>query len=158
MSAVTLDFLRLVQGAGWQIESASERAVIARCPTDGCGMRARLVPGGPIPDRLPPDHSGDIVIETAEQARRALEARRQSLCLSIRETEDVAGVTVDHLAKIEAEIRLNPQLTTLITIANTLGLDVVFRPMPLPPQVLRVLAETRSIERRRAKVFAKRRR
>lgn len=153
MTKITLDFLRQVQGARWQIESASQDAVIARCPQEGCGMRSRLRPGGHMPERGEPDYTGDVVVQSPEQARNVMIARRKDLCLTVREIEDLSGLTVDHVAKIEAEIRLNPQLDTLITLANTCGFDVVLRPMPLPTAVLRVLADTRNVEPRRVRRF-----
>lgn len=145
---VDIEFLKAVQRAGWHIVTADETRCVATCPEAGCGARVMLRPGQRIPQRAikpPNDHK----FTGFDDARRFLRDRRESLCLTIRELEETAGMSVDFLAKFERDdwdktgtIR-QPNVSTFAEWAQALGYELVLRPTSLPPIVLRAVADTR---------------
>jgi transcriptional regulator with XRE-family HTH domain len=146
------DFLKAVQRASWLIMAADEDHVIARCPRAGCTLTVKLRPGGVIPQtcKSEPDLA-ETVVRSFEDARLFLRARREDLCLSIRDIEEIAGVATDHLAKWEKDANLRiPNTGIFLEWAASLGYEVVLRPVALPPVALRAIIDTRPLLRRRA--------
>lgn len=144
---MTIDppFIKAVQKAGWLIKEVDADRVVGSCPHAGCGMSVDLKPGRAIPATCGHrSDAGERTIGSYTAARDALRWRRESLCLTIKEVEEVAGVTVDHLAKAEKD---DPDrvISTQIFIewAKSLGYDVVLRPTEIPPMTARYIADTR---------------
>lgn len=140
-------FYREVQDSGWHLERCGKSDVIGRCPAEGCGMRAQLKLGEPVP-QVDPDwrRSGlDRAIEDYEDAADILRYRREELGLRIHEVEDMVGVATDYFAKAEKRNPTKiPNTATFIAWANALGYDVVLRPNTgMARGVVRVVAETR---------------
>jgi len=129
-------FLREIQHSGWSIEQVGKRQVIARCPAEGCGMRALLSSGAPIP-KVDPDFSRsglDRPVESYDDFRRILRERRESLALTLHELEDMVGVATDYLAKAEKEDPFKmPNIQTGIDWAGAVGLAVVLMPTDREP-------------------------
>ncbi|MBT9385492.1 helix-turn-helix domain-containing protein [Pseudooceanicola sp. CBS1P-1] len=147
-------FLKLAQEQGWVIEAVEEGSCIVRCPEAGCGMRARIRSSGSVPPRINDRVQMDFRATTFDAARRFLRERREDLRLNIAEVEDAAGLTKDHLAKIERDDSDKvPNLETFVIWANTLGFDVVLRPAELPPVTMRMICDTRSLTGRRGRRF-----
>lgn len=42
-------FLKDAQAAGWAVQTVSDTAVIAKCPSAGCNLFAELKQGGVVP-------------------------------------------------------------------------------------------------------------
>jgi len=104
-----------------------------------------LRPGKSIPETcaIGPDLA-EVTVEHFETARVFLRDRREQLCLTIKELEEAAGITVDFMAKFEKDDPSKiPNTQTFIEWAQSLGYDVVLRPGKLPPNVLRLMADTR---------------
>ncbi len=147
-------FLKDIQSNGWVIEAVEEGSCIARCPSPGCGMRARIKSSGAVPPRLNDQVELDFNATSFNAARGFLRGRREELRLSIAEVEEAAGLTKDHLAKMERDDDLRiPNLETFITWANTLGFELVLRPAELPPVTMRMICDTRSLTARRGRRF-----
>ena len=149
-------FLNAVERAGWRITFADLESVNAMCPREGCTMSAKLQPGKRIPETCGPITSKHQVQMTGFfQARQVLLETRQMLCLSITETEDAAGLTDDHIAKVEKyEIDRVPNVDTFIYWANALGWKVMLVRGDLPPRTKRILADTRAKVRDRLQKYA----
>lgn len=145
-------YLKDVQRAGWVIEAVDTDACVARCPVQGCGMKVRLQNS----TRIPQCHTAsrraitDIPIASFEELRVAMRERREELALSIRDVEDVAGMTVDYLAKFEKDDPSKiPNAQTTLEWIQALGYEVIIRPAQIPPYGLRIIAETRDRARHR---------
>ena len=139
-------FLRDVQAAGWQIRAVDQDKVVAGCPRSGCTLNVNLRNGAKIPEtcREGPDLA-EVRVRTYDDARLFLRDRRESLSLTIREVEEVAGAAVDHLAKAEKDNPSKfPNAQLLIEWAASLGYDLVLRPAMLPGMALRYISDTRS--------------
>jgi len=142
-------FLREVQDAGWHIEQAGERQVVARCPAEGCGMRALLTSGAAVPE-VDPDwtrNGVDLPLAGYEDFRRAIRERREKLGLTLNEVEEVVGVANYYFAKAEKdEPSKIPNLATAIAWAQALGYEIVLRPGQINDRLaLRTLCESRSM-------------
>ncbi|QDP64865.1 MAG: hypothetical protein Unbinned5081contig1001_22 [Prokaryotic dsDNA virus sp.] len=140
-------FLKKVEEAGWTVEQSGERQVMARCPAAGCGMKALLTEGRPIP-QVDPDMSRqglDRAVKNYDDARRILRERREDLRLRIHEVEEAAGTCVDYIAKAEKEGPTKvPNFQLFLDWANSLGLEVVLRPTQIDNALpLRMIADTR---------------
>lgn len=138
-------FLRNVQKAGWQIMSADTISATVACPRAGCSLKVRLKDGAKIPQACiaAPDLS-EVTITTYNDARVFLHGRRVSLGLTIKELEEVAGVTVDHLAKAEkSNPSRHPNMEIMIEWATALGYEIVLRPAQMPSMALRYIADSR---------------
>jgi len=140
---VTPEFLRKVQGAGWIVEAIADDAAVCRCQRQGCGMRAKLKEGGPLPSTCGRSWDGaELIVTGYPELQRFLRDRRCILGLSQQAVEQAAGFTDSHLAKAEKD---NPfrrfTLENIDTWARTLGYEIVLRPIPLPPITLRILSE-----------------
>lgn len=146
-------FLTAVQLAGWTIASVEEDHVIGRCPNSGCGLVAKLSQDAHVPV-VDPTRRRPVLDKTVvdyDDLRTYLRARREDLCLSIRDVEEIAGLECDHLAKMEKDdpARL-PNLQMVLYWANAVGMDIVLRPMLMPPIALTAIADTRDkVEQRR---------
>lgn len=158
------EFLKDIQKGGWVIEQVREDGAIAKCPAAGCGMRALLQVGRNIPSVDPTSDRDrrDQVIDSFEAIRELLRLRRNELALTIRETEELAGMAVDHLAKIEKPYPSRmPNFQIVLELAQALGYEIILRPAPMSPFSLRTISETRSKletrKRRQAQFEAKRR-
>lgn len=143
------DFLKSVQRCGWQVQSADESGCIARCPTPGCGVRVALKSSSSIPKRAVEGWTIEKVVDSLDTGRRFLKERREDLCLTIAEVEEIAGMATDHLAKFEREnwatagtVR-SLNFETFKNLAEALGYRVVLVPGLLPPLALRIISETR---------------
>lgn len=138
-------FLRDVQAAGWQIKAADQSKVVAGCPRAGCALKILLRPDAPVPDTCKPGPDlAEVTVRTYEDARVFLRARREALNLTIKELEEVAGASVDHLAKAEKNNPSKlPNAQLLVEWAASLGYEVVLRPASLPPMALRYISDTR---------------
>lgn len=149
-------FLREVQKRGWLIEAVTEQSCVARCNSQSCSLRVALRPGGHIPAKLR-EGRPSVALGSFEDARIALKERRHILRLTISQTEHMAGIATDHLAKAEKE---NP--TRLINVdlfilwANSLGYDVVLQQADLPSVTLREIIDTRDVAERRGEYFNRR--
>lgn len=152
---VDTEFLRRVQNAGWHIETVTTEAVTAKCPSNGCALRAQLRPELTIPSCDTARDRKERVIGQYDDLRRILRSRREKLGLSIRDIEEIAGATGDHIAKAEKDDPSRiPNGQIMIEWANALGFDVVLRPKAITPYGLRVICETRSKLDARQKRFA----
>lgn len=143
--AIDPEFLRDVQRRGWLIMGADEARVLGACPRDGCSVKVSLSPERTVPETCKANPSlTDAVVESYDAARLFLRERRECLALTIREVEEIAGLTADHLAKVEIDDAARvPGIETFLVWAQALGIEVVLRPAKLPPYALRVLADTR---------------
>lgn len=144
-------FLRDVQDKGWWIEAVTQKTCLASCPVPGCGMMTQLRQGARVPPRAPGSDNTEVQVTDYEAVRVLLRERREQMGLSIREVEEDAGMAVDFLAKFERDtwnragtIRL-PNLATFIEWAQVLGFEVYIRKGPMPPKVLRTIAQTREV-------------
>jgi transcriptional regulator with XRE-family HTH domain len=143
---VESEFLKTVQKAGWQIERVSETDVTGKCPSIGCEMRAKLKPDAMVPQVASSCRSSpiDLPVEDFDGLRRLLRSRREALALTIREVEEIAGITVDYLAKFEKNDPSKiPNMQTALDWIQSLGYEVVIRPAEMTPYALRVICETR---------------
>lgn len=150
-------FLREVQAKGWHVEAATETAVIAKCPSVGCNLRAKLACNAHIPEVDPNKSRGilDRKVEKYDDIREILRARREGLALTIREIEEISGIAVDHLAKMEKDdFRKQPNAQTLIEWAQALGFELVLRPIDMPIYALRTICDTRDKLASRSKRFS----
>lgn len=137
-------FLRQVQTAGWQIAGATEDKVLAGCPTPGCPVKVTFAPGQQVRQACGQGQTSSVVVGSFDDARLFLRARRNALALAIRDVEDVAGISVDFLAKFEKDDPSKyPNAQTFLEWVQALGYEVVLRPAVLPLYALRVIAETR---------------
>jgi len=137
-------FLRQVQTAGWQIAGATETAIIAACPTDGCSVRVTFTAGQPVRFACKPSQNADCVVGSFDAGRNVMRKRRLELALTIKDVEDIAGIAVDFLAKFEKDNPSKiPNAQTFIEWAQALGYDVVLRRSTLPLYALRLIADTR---------------
>lgn len=153
--AIDPKFLRDVQRKGWLVLAVDEGAAVGLCPRHGCAVRLRMKPGNQIPEPCVRDAiPGEIAVDSFDHGRRALRAKRESLALTIRDTESCAGLADDHLAKVEMDdAQRVPNVDTFVLWANTLGYEVVLVPCALPPAILRILSETRDrLQMRRDKI------
>lgn len=145
------DFLRAVQKAQWLIRAAGEDYVMVACPRAGCNVTLNLFPGGFIPQtcKVGPDML-EKTVQSFEDVRLFLRARREDLALSIRDVEEAAGLETDHMAKFEKDNPTKiPNVTTFLEWVSALGYEVVLRPGPLPQIALRAIIETRPFLKRR---------
>lgn len=141
------EFLKEVQRQGWAIEQVKEDRIIAKCPAAGCAVRATLKLDRTVPavDPTTDRDRRDVVIDSFDALREVLRERRNDLALNIRETEEITGMAVDHLAKIEKpEPSRLPNFQIMLELAQALGYEMVLRPAPLPPFSVRVISDTRS--------------
>ena len=156
-------FLKAVENAGWSIESVDADSVVGKCPSVGCQLRAKLAHDKPVP-RVDPSCRRNVLdrkIESYDDVRELLRARREGLGLTIREVEEIAGAAVDHLAKAEKDDPSKlPNVQLLVEWLQALGLELVVRPGELPAYTRRVIVETRDkldARRRRFRLEAQRR-
>lgn len=150
-------FVKKVQTAGWHITSVTEDAVVGSCPSVGCGLKAKLEPGGIVPDVDPGCRRNrlDEPVEDYDDIRRALRGRREDLGLTIREVEEIGGISVDFLAKFEKDDpSKTPNAQTLIEWAQALGYEIVLRPGQLTPYAVRTLCDTRDKYEARTRRFS----
>lgn len=142
---VTPEFLREIERHGWAIKSVDQSGCLARCGTGGCGLTIKLEPGAPIPPRNVPSGPSQLILTDGyDDARRALKARRQDLCLSITEVEEGAGLGHDHLAKAErTDYTRAPNIELFYFWSAFLGYRVALLPTPVPPIAARIIAENR---------------
>lgn len=138
-------FIQLVQAKGWIIRGASKDHVLAACPRRGCGLKVQMVPGRKIPEACRDDAKLDEVeVRTFDDARLFLRERREDLAVTIRETEEVAGIAGDFLAKFEKDDPSKiPNAQTFIEWAQSLGYVVTLRPASLSAYMIQVIARTR---------------
>jgi hypothetical protein len=143
---ITEAFLRRIQEAGWLVERVEQDHVVAKCPADGCALRARLRPEQPISRRSAIVHGSDdhfAVVNSYDDLRVALRRRREDLALSQYEVDELGGFTSAHIAKAEKD---NPirymTLHNVIAWANTLGLELVLRPSPVPSIAMKQIVES----------------
>lgn len=143
------------------IVAASDEDMICRCPSRGCGLKARFKFGDNIPSCDPALNrdTSSIPIGSFSDLRKVLRSRREELRLSINDTEEIAGLSVDHIAKMEKDRpdRI-PNLDTIIHWANALGLEITLRPTEMTPFALRRLQETRHLAERRGRRISQLRR
>lgn len=154
------DDLKAVQRAGWAIVAADQEAVMVKCPSEGCGLSARLKPRGGVPQRDVPGHSLGKVVSCFEDVRDVMKNRRMDLGLTIAEVEHISGIASDHLAKFEkTEWYRQPSMDIVTAWTGALGVDMVLRPGELPPITMRWIADTRpKFEERRKRFEVERRR
>ena len=141
-----LEFLKTIQKRGWHILRARKDEVLVQCPARGCGLVNRIPVGGHVPEVDPQGERNrlDHPVHSFDDIREVLRARREDLGWSIRETEEVAGLSVDYLAKFEKDDPSKiPNAIVLVEWAQALGYEWVLRPAALPSLGLRMLADTR---------------
>lgn len=145
---ISRTFLDLVQRAGWHVERVEQDRVIAKCPADGCGLRVNLRPENAVPARsamVLKEADFYAQVGSYEDARVALRKRREELCLTQVELEEMAGFTFAHIAKAEKDDPIRHMtLANMAAWANSLGLEFVLRPMPIPPVALTQIVESRA--------------
>jgi transcriptional regulator with XRE-family HTH domain len=148
---VDTSFLRNVQNAGWIIQFVDDDKVLAKCPRAGCSLKAVLKDGDNVPETCAVGPSlTEITIGCYDDARKFLRQRRDDLVLSIKDVEEVAGMTVDMLAKVEKDNPSKiPNFIFVLEWAQSLGYDLVLRPGNLPNYALRTIAESRGQMKRR---------
>lgn len=145
--SIDAEFLRRVQRAGWSIRAVDQGSAVVACPRQGCGLTVRLLPTSRIPETCSrnPDYR-ETVVQSPDDARLALRARREALALSIEDVESIAGAADGHFLKAEKD---NPsraiRLSTFLEWAEAIGLEVVLREKELPPLALRLIASTRHL-------------
>lgn len=150
-------FLRDVQTAGWNISEVDDHNVLAKCPRFGCELKVLLNPAKPIPATRKTDADlAEIAVPSFNAALEFLMDRRNELGLNQAELEECIGLTKDHLAKVESEVRI-PNIMTFIEWAQGLGYGVYLRPIGLPPLTLSTIAQTRDKAKiRKAKALRQR--
>lgn len=153
---VDVKFLRDVQSAGWVIRAVDQGGVLAGCPRSGCALKVKLRQGARIPDTCRPGPDlAEVTVGVFDDARVFLRQRRNDLALNIKEVEEVAGITVDYLAKFEKDNPSKiPNAQTFIEWAQSLGYAVVLRPDRLPVYALRTITDTRAVAASRIKMQA----
>lgn len=153
-------WLERIQKAGWYLLRVSEKEVVASCPAHGCGMKAKLREGGPIPWVDPDGRRNRLDMEVASEdsGRKMLRFRREELGLAMDELEDLVGLTPGHVNKLEKD---NPDrgmsLQMFIDLSEALGFEVVVRPREMPLKTLSYLAGTRHLYEKRRRRFARER-
>lgn len=144
---MTIDpkFLNAVQSKGWLIKAVGEKHVLAGCPRHGCGLKVQMAPGKVIPEACKDDGKlEEAEVRTFDDARLFLRERREDLAMTIRETEEVAGIAGDFLAKFEKDDPSKiPNAQTFIEWAQALGYVVTLRPAKLSSYAIAVIAGTR---------------
>ena len=144
-------FLERIQDAGWGVEQVTENRCVGVCQREGCAVRIVINEGDDIPvckDR--PGSLQEHAVETMDDIRHTLMERRMRLGLIIAQVEEVAGMSDDHVAKMEAGSDLKrPQLETLLLWCQTLGMELVLRPGKVPRQTLEVMSGGMSQARRK---------
>lgn len=139
-------FLKDVQAKGWAVQAVTGDAVIAKCPSAGCLLHAKLEPGSPVPVVDPGCRRDPIdrQVSTYDEIREMLRERRETLLLTIREVEEIAGLEPDLLAKVERDgTKKIPNVQTLLDWSGSLGFEIVMRPIPLTAYAVRTIIETR---------------
>ena len=147
-------FVKDVQAAGWSIEAVTTDSVIAKCPSAGCNLYAELNQGGVVPTVDPGARRDpiDCQVATYDTIRKMLRHRRESLLLTIRELEEVAGLEPDLLAKVERDgTKKIPNVQTLLDWVGALGFELVLRAVPMTALALRTIVETRDKTAARSK-------
>jgi transcriptional regulator with XRE-family HTH domain len=155
---LTPEFMKDVQGAGWNIIAADVESVWVGCPRGGCNLRLRIKAGSSIPTvcRAKAPLPEIVVNSYLDDARPAMRDRRAELGLTIRDVEDISGIAPDHLAKMEKDDPSRiPNILTFVDQVKSLGYDLVLRPSEsgLPPVTIGRIIETRPIQERRKKMF-----
>lgn len=146
-------FLEEIQEAGWHLEQVGKRQVVARCPAEGCGMRALLSTGAKVP-QVDPNNARfglDRPVESYDDFRRIMRERREGLGLRIADVEEVSGVGIDYLRKAEKEEPVKmANFQTALEWAQSLGYEIVLRPARIESGLaLRTICDTRDkLERR----------
>jgi transcriptional regulator with XRE-family HTH domain len=155
MTKVSPEYMRAAQGKGWNIISCDEEHILAACPRAGCGLQIKLRAESKIPETVRPRPAlAEITVAQFDDARAGLRARREQLCLSIKDVEDAAGLATDHLAKFEKDdFSKIPNAQTFIEWANALGYTVTLRPTGLPPVTLGIISRTRMLLRKRLQSY-----
>lgn len=139
-------FVKEVQAQGWSVQAVDDDAVIAKCPSAGCGLHAKLVYGQHIPAVDPGCRRNvlDQEVATWNDIRLKLREQREMLRLTIREVEEVAGIEPDLVAKVERDgSQKIPNVQTLMDWAGSLGFELVMRPIPMTGYAIRTIIETR---------------
>lgn len=151
MMKIDAEFLREVQRRGWSVESVTGDACIVRCSTVGCGVRVKLRPGGPIQPRAS-DFSPGVPVESYTALVQFLRDRRDDLALSAAETEEAAGLSVDHVLKAEqVPPKRTMSLDFLLLWIQALGYRLVLEPVGLPAITLHKIATSRNMEPTRSR-------
>lgn len=141
-----IKFVKDVEVAGWSVQAVTDDAVIAKCPSAGCGLHAQLKLGCAIPAVDPGGRRDPIdrKVEKYDDIRLLLREKREKFLLSIREVEEIAGLETDLLAKVERDgTKKIPNVQTLIDWCGSLGFELVLRPVPLTAYAVRTIVETR---------------
>jgi transcriptional regulator with XRE-family HTH domain len=149
-------FLKECEDAGWHLEFVGDDFVVGKCPSVGCGLRAKLDQDRAVPCADPGRRRDvlDLKVGSYDEARTVLRERRETLGLTISEVEELAGATVDHLAKAEKDGPSKvPNAQLLLEWAQALGYEVVLRPTELPALTRRVICDTRDRLEARRKRF-----
>lgn len=150
-----IEFLKQIQAAGWRLISADSDGATVKCPSHGCGLRARLAPGSSVPTVCQNVDATAIPVTSYTEIRDVLREAREGYGLTIREVEEIAGVPVDHMAKAEkSDPTRTPNIQMFLEWAQALGFEVVLRPAPLGNYALRVISQTREKQPARKKRFA----
>lgn len=147
-------FLKDVQSKGWAVQAVNPDGVIVKCPSAGCNLFAELKYDAHVPAVDPGRRrdATDVQVATYEDIRLQLRAARESLLLTIKEVEEIAGIEPDLLAKVERNgTKKIPNVQTLSDWAGALGYEIVLRPVPLTNYALRTIIETRDKSASRTK-------
>ncbi|MGL6209122.1 MAG: helix-turn-helix domain-containing protein [Paracoccaceae bacterium] len=138
-------FLRDVQNAGWLIRSVGQGEVFGMCPRAGCDVVLQFRAGSNVPATCRPvPEFKETIVNGFEDARRHLRKKRERLCVTIAETEDVAGMAVDYMAKFEKdEPSKIPNAQTFFDWCKAMGVEVVLRDGNFPATMLNMISQTR---------------
>lgn len=152
MTAIDVKFLGQVQDAGWHITGADQECVLGSCRRAGCGLKTTFRPGNRIPKVATRESEmEEHIIRGFGDVAKLSRDRRHELAWSIAETEEVAGMTPDYLAKMEKDNPSKiPNVNTFVDLMNAEGYEVFVRKAKMPPIALRAIVETRHrVEARR---------
>jgi transcriptional regulator with XRE-family HTH domain len=143
---MVVDRIKDAQRKGWVVVAVDKSEIILRCPSHGCGLKAKFPAGKRIPsvDPCASRNPVDIPVGSYPDIQRELKERREELCLSISEVEEAAGLAHGHIGKAEKENPdRTPQIGTLLLWMQALGYELVLRRSDLTPYTARLIEGSR---------------
>jgi len=143
---IDTDMLKDAQRQGWNILSVEVDHIVAGCPRAGCALKATFRAGKKIPATCRPQPEfQETVIDGYESFRLFMRLIRERYMLTISDVEECAGFQKDRLAKCEKDDPSKvPNIIDAIEWAQTLGIEIIARPAPLPVVTLRTIEQTRA--------------
>lgn len=161
MSKVNQDFLKALQIAGWIIKTVDEERAVVSCPRAGCGLDLAYRPGAKIHQACEDSRIGAQRVDSFSHLAKVLRERREDLCLSIKDVEEICGMAEDYLAKFEKDNPARvPPFNTIRDWAEGLGFSIWIMPENMPALALRLISSNRdkvAMRKRHFKVYRQRR-